>query len=60
MKKFALLLVAALFVLSCKNNSRLLIDVREVDFVNKSDVTLKGVPLKADWPIDIRDIQIIN
>ena len=60
MKKFALLLVAALFVLSCKNNSRLLIDVREVDFVNKSDVTLKGVPLKADWPIDIRDICVCD
>jgi hypothetical protein len=60
MKKFALLLVAVLFVLSCKNNSRLLIDVREVDFVNKSDVTLKGVPLKADWPIDIRDICVCD
>ena len=61
MRKFALLLVAVLFVLSCgKEKSRLLIDVREVDFVNKSDVTLKGVPLKADWPIDIRDICVCD
>ena len=54
MKKFALLLVSVLFVLSC--NKTLLLDVQEIDFKNKSDVTLTGVPVKADWPMEMRDI----
>ena len=60
MKKFALLLVSVLFVLSCKDRSRFLVDVREVDFANKSDITLTGVPVKADWPIDVNGICVCD
>ncbi len=61
MKKFALLLVAVLFVLSCvKEKSSLLLDVKEVDFVNKSDVTLHGTEVGADWPLDIRFIAVCD
>ena len=61
MKKFALLLVAVLFVLSCgKEKSRLLLDVKEVDFVNKSDVTLHGTEVGADWPLDIQSIAVCD
>ncbi len=61
MKKFALLLVAVLFVLSCKNGkSCLLLDVHEIDFNNKSDITLKGVPVKADWPMDMYEIGLCD
>ena len=60
MKKFALLLVTVLLVLSCKNQSRLLLDVKEVDFVNKSDVTLHGTEVGADWPLDIQSIAVCD
>lgn len=55
MKKYFILFVTVLLALSCNNNnkSRLLVDVREVDFVNKSDVTIKGVPVDAELPMGV-------
>ena len=60
MRKFALVLVSVLLVLSCKNQSRLLLDVKEVDFVNKSDVTLHGTEVVADWPLDVRYMAVCD
>ena len=62
MKKFALVLVTVLLVLSCNNkgNSCLLLDVHEIDYRNKSDVTLTGVPVKTEWPIDIYVIGVCD
>ena len=61
MKKFALVLVSVLFVLSCNNKkSRLLFEVHEVDYRNKSDVTLKGTEVEAEWPLEMRDIAVCD
>ena len=61
MKKFALVLVTVLLVLSCNNEkSRLLFEVHEVDYKNKSDVTLKGVEVEAEWPLEMRDIAVCD
>ena len=57
MKKFALLLVAAITVLSCGNRkSGLLFDVREMDFVGKAKTTVQGTVVDAEWPLSITDI----
>lgn len=54
MKKTVLLFVTLLVLLSCnKSKSSFLFEVHEVDFVNKSEATIKGVPIDAEWPLDI-------
>ena len=61
MKKFALVLVSVLLVLSCGNRkSRLLFEVHEVDYRNKSDVTLNGTEVEAEWPLEMRAIAVCD
>ena len=61
MKKFALVLVSVLLVLSCGNRkSRLLFEVHEVDYRNKSDITLKGTEVEAEWPLEMRAIAVCD
>lgn len=61
MKKFALVLVSVLLALSCSNRkSRLLLEVHEVDYRNKSDVTLKGEAIDAEWPMDMQEIAVCD
>ena len=61
MKKFALVLVSVLLVLSCVNRkSRLLFEVHEVDYRNKSDITLKGTEVEAEWPLEMRAIAVCD
>ena len=61
MKKFALVLVTVLLVLSCNNKkSRLLFEVHEVDYRNKSDITLKGTEVEAEWPLEMRDLAVCD
>lgn len=59
MKKHLFLLATILLVVSC-SKSRVLVDVREIDFINKSHVTVKGTPVIAQWPIGIRDIAVCD
>lgn len=61
MKKFALVLVSVLLVLSCGNRkSRLLFEVHEVDYRNKSDITLNGTEVEAEWPLEMRAIAVCD
>ena len=61
MKKFALVLVSVLLVLSCVNRkSRLLFEVHEVDYRNKSDITLNGTEVEAEWPLEMRAIAVCD
>ncbi len=61
MKKFALVLVSVLLALSCSNRkTRLLLEVHEVDYRNKSDVTLKGEAIDAEWPMDMQEIAVCD
>lgn len=62
MKKFALLLVSVLFLLSCGNGkSGLLFGVRELDFVDKAETTVQGTVVDAEWPLGmIRDIIVCD
>ncbi len=57
MKRYIFLIATILLVVSCKQ-SRLAIDVREVDFINKSHVTLKGFEVDAQWPLGLLDITV--
>ena len=59
MIKKLLLLVIVILVASC-NKSRILVDVHEVDFINKSEITLKGTPVNAELPIGMRDLAMFD
>jgi len=59
MKKYFLLLVSVLLAVSCRE-SKSEFEVKEVDFVNKSDVTVKGTPIDVEFPLDIRDIALYD
>ena len=59
MIKNLLLLVIVILVASC-NKSRILVDVHEVDFINKSEITLKGTPVNAELPIGMRDLAMFD
>ena len=61
MKKIVFILVTLLVVLSCNNSkSRFLFDVHEVDFANKSEVTVKGTPVVGEFPLDILDVVVCD
>lgn len=60
MKKLLLLLATILLFVSCNKTSRVLVDVREVDFLNKSDVTVKSTPVDAQWPLDIQSLAVCD
>jgi hypothetical protein len=62
MRKFALLLVSVIFVISCGNGkSGLLFGVRELDFVDKAETTVQGTVVDAEWPLGmIRDIIVCD
>ena len=60
MKKHLFLLATILLIFSCNKTSRVLIDVREVDFKNKSDATIKGTPVDAQWPLDIQSLAVCD
>lgn len=60
MKKLLLLLATILLFVSCNKTSRVLVDVREVDFLNKSDVTIKSTPVDAQWPLDIQSLAVCD
>ena len=59
MKQILILLATILLVVSCKNSPSAY-DVHEVDCVNKSEVTIKGVPVGVELPLDIRDIAVCD
>ncbi len=55
-----LFLIAIIFLaVSCKKATSVY-DVHEVDCVNKSEVTIKGVPVDVELPLDIRDIAVCD
>ena len=55
-----LFLIAIIFLaVSCKKATSVY-DVHEVDCVNKSEVTIKGVPVSVELPLDIRDIAVCD
>lgn len=61
MKKIVLLLVMLLVLLSCNNGkSRLLFAVHEIDFVNKSDITVKGTRVDVDLPMGVNSIEVCD
>ena len=61
MRKFAILLVAVLALLSCGNRkSGLLFGVREMDFAGKAETTLQGTVIDAEWPMSITDIIVCD
>jgi hypothetical protein len=59
MKKIVLLLAIVLLAVSCRE-SQSEFEVKEVDFVNKSDVTVKGTPVDVEFPLDLRDIAVCD
>ena len=61
MKKIVLLLVTLLVLLSCNNGkSRLLFDVHETDFVNKSKITVKGTPVDVELPLGVSNLALCD
>ena len=61
MRKNVLLLVMLLVLLSCNNGkSRLLFDVHETDFVNKSKITVKGTPVDVELPLGVSNLAICD
>ena len=52
---FAIILLAV----SCKKTTSVY-QVHEVDCINKAEVTVKGVPVDAKLPLDIRDIAVCD
>ena len=60
MKKLLFLLTTFLLAVSCNKTSRVLVDVREVDFINKSDATIKGTPVDAQWPLDMQSLAVCD
>ena len=61
MRKIVLLLVTLLVLLSCNNGkSRLLFDVHEIDFVNKSDITVKGTRVDVELPLGVSNLAICD
>ena len=60
MKKLLFLLATFLLVVSCNKTSRVLVDVREVDFINKSDATINGTPVDAQWPLDMQSLAVCD
>lgn len=59
MRQKLFLLATILLALSC-NKSRILVDVHEIDFINKSDVTVKGSPLNVELPLGIRSLAVCD
>ena len=61
MKKHLFLLAAILAVLSCNSSkSRFLFDVKEIDFVNKSDTTVKGTRLDVELPPGVSQLALCD
>ena len=61
MKKHLFLLAAILAVLSCNSSkSRFLFDVKEIDFVNKSDTTIKGTRLDMELPLGVSQLALCD
>ena len=61
MKKLLFLLAAILAVLSCNSSkSRFLFDVKEIDFVNKSDTTVKGTRLDVEFPLGVSQLALCD
>ena len=59
MKQILILLATILLAVSCKDTPSAY-DVHEVDCVNKSEETIKGVPVGVELPLDIRDIAVCD
>lgn len=57
----ATMFISLLLVCSCKNkNTRFVIDVHEIDFVNMSELTIQGVAVDASLPLGIRGIIVCD
>lgn len=61
MRKKVFLLVALLVLLSCNiGKSRFLFDVHETDFVNKSQITVKGIPVDVEFTLGVRELALCD
>ena len=59
-KNSLILSVLCVCLTACQRNSQLSFRIREVDFLNKSDVTVHGVPLDAEWPLETRGVVVCD
>ncbi len=60
MKPFPLLALTSLLICSCSNRHRVAVDVIETDFLNKSEVTVHGVPVEASLPLGASGIAVCD